>query len=213
MKILITGPDGCGKDTQIARLQTELSGQGYSVTVITIWDGKKHLLPWLPLGQKMQILQSLLKDYPTGARSYFLMSLWKTAEEKALEQKSDIYLINGGYQKYWASEMAHGDHSPSWKVAEPQFLKPDLTFYLKADVETCLKRKENLSAYESGLKKTDVHLFQEKMHQALDEIVNTTKHYAVDASKNPDLVFSQIMGKLKIKISPAPGTNHEHPYQ
>jgi thymidylate kinase len=177
MKIItLVGADASGKDTQIAMMKSHLESLGKSVQVITIWDSLSEFSAIEDKKVLKQTVETFLLKFEAEARSYFLLSCLKNSESR-VDKSKDYVLLNGFYQKYWASEMAYGVSSDLWKKNTGVFLKADQMFYLNTPVEVCLARKENWSNYEQGLgkhmfaKNISKEEFQKKLHVELDGVM------------------------------------------
>lgn len=138
--IVLTGPDGTGKSTLLAKVNQELPG----LTLASIWDPLRNLH-----GLTKDDLQIYLRTLSPRARTYFLLHALEEACAQALENSAPI-LFDGYLYKYYVTQKLMGDHDG----AEDFFRlrKPDLVFYLPVEAEISLQRKKQagISDYESG---------------------------------------------------------------
>jgi len=172
--ICVTGPDGSGKTTQIARLADRLERRAKKkVVAATIWDllidpqskGKIGFDSPAEVDAYLSIL------HPTS-RALFLYHCFHQALELAKRRPHDVCLINAYWYKYWATEVAHGgDPAALLRLAEV-FPEPELTFYLAVEPAEAAKRKARFSGYETGFanprSKEAFVEFQHRAHRALD---------------------------------------------
>ena len=201
--ITLMGADACGKDTQIALLKSHFENAGNKVQVITIWDS---LIDFNEVKDKktlQAIIEIFLLNYEAHARSYFLMSCLKNSLAK-MDSSNDIVILNGFFQKYWASEMSYGVESDLWEKNSSEFSVSNIIFYLKAPVSACLSRKVSWSKYEQGLGQFTLgknhipkEMFQELLHANLDRIAEKIiNHIPIDASRPIEEVFKEIVAKI-----------------
>jgi thymidylate kinase len=174
--IVVTGPDGAGKTTQVARIAELLERGGkHKVAAVTIWDMlldpscRGKLL--LDDPKKVDSYLSIL--HPTS-RALFLFHSFHEALVLARKRQADVLLINSYWYKYFATEVAHGGDRAVLRELARVFPAPDLTFYLKVDPEEAFGRKDKLSGYESGFAKEKTKeafvAFQRVAHAELEQL-------------------------------------------
>jgi thymidylate kinase len=150
--ICVTGPDGAGKTTQIARIGEALSKRGRKKIVpMTIWD---MLLDPTTRGRvafkSPGELDSFLEILSPMGRMLFLAHCLYAALDLAYARKPDVILANSYWYKYWATEVAHGGDPDAMRDLMKVFPEPVLTFCLDITAEEAFKRKAKLSGYETG---------------------------------------------------------------
>jgi thymidylate kinase len=150
--ICVTGPDGAGKTTQIARIAEALNKRGTKKIVpMTIWD---MLLDPTTRGRiafkSPAELDAFLEILHPMTRMLFLAHCLHAALDLALARKADMILANGYWYKYWATEVAHGGPAEAMLGLMTVFPEPVITFFLDITAEEAFKRKAKLSGYETG---------------------------------------------------------------
>lgn len=143
MFITFEGPDGCGKSTQIARLEEYLSRQGQTLYRTREPGGSD-------IGEKIREVLHDLKNTsmsPTAEILLYSASRAQLVAEKirpALE-RGEIVLCDRFYDSTFAYQgFGHGlDIAILRQITEfaTGGLKPDLTIYLECDPEEGLKRR------------------------------------------------------------------------
>jgi len=150
--ICVTGPDGAGKTTQIARIAEGLSKRGTKrIVPMTIWDmlldpttrGRVAFKTPGELDSFLEILQPM-------SRMLFLAHCLHAALDLAFARKADVVLANGYWYKYWATEVAHGGPAETMREVMKVFPEPVITFFLDISAEEAFRRKARLSGYETG---------------------------------------------------------------
>jgi thymidylate kinase len=150
--ICVTGPDGSGKTTQIARIAEALSRRGrQKIVPMTIWDmlldpSTRGRVAFKSPGE----LDSFLEVLSPMARMLFLAHCLYAALDLAVARKPDIILANGYWYKYWATEVAHGGDPDAMLQLMTIFPEPARTFCLDISAEEAFKRKAKVSGYETG---------------------------------------------------------------
>lgn len=201
--ICVTGPDGSGKTTQIARIAEilERSGQ-HKVAAVTIWDllldptckGKVLFDDPAAVDRYLSILS------PTS-RALFLYHCFHEALELGKRRGADVLLLNAYWYKYYATEVAHGgDPALLRRLAEEIFPRPALTFHLGIAPEQAFARKERLSGYESGFARQKDEAafvgFQRKAHEVLDALAKELGWVALDAREPIARLSDTIAGAI-----------------
>jgi thymidylate kinase len=150
--ICVTGPDGAGKTTQIARIGEALSKRGKKkIVAMTIWDMLLDPSTRGRVGFKSPLeLDSFLEVLSPMARMLFLCHCLYEALDLALARSPDVILANGYWYKYWATEVAHGGDPQAMLNLMTVFPEPVLTFCLDISADEAFRRKARLSGYETG---------------------------------------------------------------
>ncbi len=146
-KITITGPDGSGKSTVTQALMVEFKkkyGDG-SIDCANIWDS----MIMTGAFQKDSVIR-YLGSLDGTARTLFLFHAMKHSIDLALKKSPQLLLIDSHFYKYGVSELAYGTPWNIIQGAAVGFDSPSLTFFLEVDAEVSLKRKSEVSQYESG---------------------------------------------------------------
>jgi thymidylate kinase len=200
--ISFIGGDASGKDTQIEMLKKYLEINGQTVQVVSIWDS---LVEFSTIGDKKilkEIVETFLLKFSPEARSHFLLACLKNSYDK-IDQKKNVIILNGFYQKYMASELTYGVGSEIWNLSAKHFNQQAVSFYIRTSFNDCLKRRSDWSKYESGqaryLRSTPYTLgeFQEKMHQHLDQIAKTISGLcSIDGGQDIQKVHEDILKHL-----------------
>lgn len=201
--ITLMGADASGKDTQLAVLKKHLEAQHKKVQVITIWDSLSEFSAVNDKKSLQQIVGTFLLKYEAHARSFFLMACLKNSVSK-IDSTCDYVLLNGFFQKYWASEMSYGVESALWEQNHSQFPVSDKIIYLKTPVEVCMARKTSWSDYEQGhglfvdqKKYLSREEFQKELHSHLDDISKKYKNCVViDGSQTEAQVSVDLIKEL-----------------
>jgi thymidylate kinase len=201
-RIVITGADASGKDTQIASLEKHFLESGQKVQKLAIWDSLADFSKVSDKKVLNEILDSFLMKFEPHARSLFLMSCLRNSLDK-IHGSVDVVLINGFIYKYWASEMSYGVESAFWKANSEFFLKPDRVIYIKTPVEQCLSRRNEWSKYESGLarslmpQKLSFREFQASVHKNMNLVLSTISDViTIDGSSEIPRVFTQLQEQM-----------------
>lgn len=199
--ICVTGPDGSGKTTQIAKLAERLERRGKrKVAGVTIWDllldpSVKTKVPFRSPAEVDAYLEVL---HPTS-RAMFLFHCFYQALELAKRRGPDVCLLNAYWYKYYATEVAHGGDPEVLRRLASVFPEPDLTFYLKVDPEEAFRRKARLSGYESGFPRERNRAafveFQIRAHRALDGLSNAW--VPLNGTEPIDALTDQILARIE----------------
>jgi thymidylate kinase len=174
--ICVTGADGAGKTTQLARLAERLeNGRKKKVAVVTVWD-----LLFDPLTQDLiafdepKQVDKYLKVLGSTSRALFMFHCLHQALDLAVRKKPDVILVNSYWYKYYAPAVAHGGDPATLRRITSVFPTPDQTFFLRVTPEEASKRKAALSGYETGFAdprtKEAFVAFQRPAHTALDAL-------------------------------------------
>ena len=201
--ICVTGPDGSGKTTQIAKLAERLERQAkLRVAPVTIWDllldpASKDRVAFRETAQVDLYLEVL---HPTS-RILFLYHCFYQALELAKTRKPDVCLINAYWYKYYATEVAHGGNSKTLLRLAEIFPEPDVTFYLTVEPHEAFRRKAVLSGYETGFadprSKQAFVDFQRRAHLALHELAEPRKWIHLNGTEPASAVTEMIFSRLE----------------
>jgi len=197
--ICVTGPDGSGKTTQIAKLAERLTRKGKrKVVAVTIWDllldpASKHRTPFRSPAE----VDSYLEILHPISRGYFLYHCFYQALAQAQRREPEICLVNAYWYKYYATEVAHGGEAGTLRrMAEP-FPEPSLTFYLHVDPEEAFRRKAHLSGYETGFAnpktKEAFIAFQARAQAALRDLRLERKWVELNGKESADVLTDSIL--------------------
>src|SRR5579871_5150532 len=148
--IVVTGPDGAGKSTVCQGLKT-LWNQRYGSNYcgeIAIWDFLLHE------DTPYQSKKDLLMELPTldhRLRMKLIMSLLKLAFNVRLRENLSLYIINGHWYKYAASELAYGVELDDIVKEVTDLPVPEHIFFLNVPPQITARRKNNaFTLYERG---------------------------------------------------------------
>ncbi len=201
--ICVTGPDGSGKTTQIARLAERLEGRGkVKAAAVTIWDllldpasrGRVAFRTPAEVDSYLEIL------HPTS-RALFLYHCLYEALRLALRRKAQVLLLNAYWYKYYAVEVAHGGSPEELRSLARIFPQPALTFYLRVDPEEAFRRKAGLSGYETGFasprSREAFVSFQGKAQEALHSLALELGFVELNGRESPDSLAERILERIQ----------------
>lgn len=143
MKIVITGPEFCGKSTLARDLQHALRKRGYASRIIEFGhtlSGDKFNDPNTLIAIRHQFQHSSM-----NARARFLLEAWRKLLDTS---QSEIQIIEGYWYKYFVNERSHGlnkTHLDNFELKLPQ---PDHVYYLPIDMQSMWERKRASTAPE-----------------------------------------------------------------
>lgn len=193
--LVITGPDACGKDTQIERLSSSLRSVGKKVQVLSIQNSLADFKEIADMKTIDSFLSVFLLKFESTARTYFLLSLLRNAISR-VDKKADLVIWNSYWYKYAASELAYGAPSQIWLGPLESFPQPDHIFVLQASLESCLLRRARWSEYESGGASTQLNLesFQKSMRKNLDDTLKTlpSPKTFIEGDRSEDVVATEL---------------------
>lgn len=201
--ICVTGADGAGKTTQIARLAQRLEREEkLKVAVATIWD----LLLDPATAKKVrfespQQVDDYLSVLGPTARALFLYHCFYQALELASKRQSDVVLLNAYWYKYYSTEVAHGGDPARLERLAEVFPEPALTFILRVDPAQAARRKAGkFSGYESGFpaKRTEEAFvaFQRRAEPVLERLAAERGWAALDGVESADALTSRILAAI-----------------
>lgn len=198
--IVVTGPDGSGKTTQITRLAELLERGGkHRAAAVTIWDLllDPSCRGTLLFEEPAHVDRYLAILHPTS-RALFLYSCFHEALVLARRRQADVLLVNAYWYKYYATEVAHGGDRALLRDLARFFPEPDLTFYLKVPPEEAFARKAELSGYESGFARERTReafvAFQRTAHAELDRLADELRWLPLDG-RAPAAELSRLLAE------------------
>ena len=202
--ITFEGGEGCGKSTQVKRLEAFLRGEGYEV-----------LLTREPGGTRLaELVRSLLKDEhddPPCDRSELLLFLAARAQlvrnviRPALER--GVWVVSDRFSDSTFAYQGYGRGLPLefLKVANDfacEGLKSDLTILLDVPPEVACERMRRREA-ATNTAADRIELAGDAFHARLREgfhslaAANPERIAVVDASGSPDEVWGEVCLQLK----------------
>ena len=202
--ITFEGGEGCGKSTQVKRLEAFLRGEGYEV-----------LLTREPGGTRLaELVRSLLKDEhedPPCDRSELLLFLAARAQlvrnviRPALER--GVWVVSDRVSESTFAYQGYGRGLPLefLKVANDfacEGLQSDLTILLDVPPEVACERMRRREA-ATNTAADRIELAGDAFHARLREgfhslaAANPERIAVVDASGSPDEVWSEVCSQLK----------------
>ena len=202
--ITFEGGEGCGKSTQVKRLEAFLRGEGYEV-----------LLTREPGGTRLaELVRSLLKDEhddPPCDRSELLLFLAARAQlvrnviRPALER--GVWVVSDRFSDSTFAYQGYGRGLPLefLKVANDfacEGLQSDLTILLDVPPEVACERMRRREA-ATNTAADRIELAGDAFHARLREgfhslaAANPERIVVVDASGSPDEVWSEVCSQLK----------------
>ena len=202
--ITFEGGEGCGKSTQVKRLEAFLRGEGYEV-----------LLTREPGGTRLaELVRSLLKDEhedPPCDRSELLLFLAARAQlvrnviRPALER--GVWVVSDRFSDSTFAYQGYGRGLPLefLKVANDfacEGLQSDLTILLDVSPEVACERMRRREA-ATNTAADRIELAGDAFHARLREgfhslaAANPERIAVVDASGSPDEVWSEVCSQLK----------------
>ncbi len=199
--IVLEGTDGVGRSTQINQLRDWLEKQGMAVSDTGL--------------RRSTLTQAGLDAAKQGhTLSRTTMSLFYATDFADRLESQIIPALKAGFivlsDRYFYSVIARDvvrGADPIWARKVYGFaLKPDLVFYLKADVHTLVTRMvhgRGFDYWESGM---DIRcadnlydsfmVYQEKLIQQFDQMAEEFSFITIDASLPPNGVFAQLQAHI-----------------
>ena len=203
--ITFEGGEACGKSTQVKKLKEYIS---------TLKNKDDFLFVREPGGTPLtdeirRLLLNYEEDKPLPMTELLLFCAARVENvEKRVKpaiQQGKVVIADRFYDSTIAYQgMARGIMSAqdiltlTKKIIGP--LKPDLTFYLKISPSEAFKRKANMGEMDR-IEKEGLD-FHEKVAKGYNFISNIEKErfYCLDATKEPDIIFNEIITVLKEKL-------------
>ena len=151
-RLCIVGPDGAGKSSLASRVRESWEHAGHPVELVRVWDAL------VPEGSSKEALARARKELACqlprlSPRERFELTLEGWRQACARCDPAALWVVDGFWYKYAASEMAHGLprseveeclHSIEGLVASPRLV------YLEVGAQTAAGRKEHFTDYECG---------------------------------------------------------------
>ena len=203
--ITFEGGEACGKSTQVKKLKEYIS---------TLKNKDDFLFVREPGGTPLtdkirRLLLNYEEDKPLPMTELLLFCAARVENiEKRVKpaiQQGKVVIADRFYDSTIAYQgMARGITSAqdiltlTKKIIGP--LKPDLTFYLKISPSEAFKRKAKMGEMDR-IEKEGID-FHEKVAKGYNFISNIEKErfYCLDATKEPDIIFNEIITVLKEKL-------------
>lgn len=197
--ICITGADGSGKTTQIARLRDRLTHADLTVSVVTVWDAftDPAVAQVLPIAGPSDIHGYLALLGP-NSRPHFLFHALHLALEQAWRTGPRVILLDGYWYKYFAAEAAHGGDPAVLQALASSFPEPDLTFHLDVGVDEAARRKAHHTGYESGFGRGagGFTAFQHRVRGHLDELARDRNWVHIHAGATPEELTARLWQQI-----------------
>jgi thymidylate kinase len=200
--ICVTGPDGAGKTTQIARIADALSKRGKKkIVAMTIWDmlldpstrGRVAFKSPLEVEPFLEVLSPM-------SRMLFLCHCLYEALDLARARKPDVILANGYWYKYWATEVAHGGDAQAMRDLMKVFPEPLLTFCLDISADEAFTRKAKLSGYETGFAAERTleafKTFQARARPPLEQLAQEKQWIRLDGKESAAALSEAILKRI-----------------
>ena len=203
--ITFEGGEACGKSTQVKKLKEYIS---------TLKNKDDFLFVREPGGTPLtdeirRLLLNYEEDKPLPMTELLLFCATRVENiEKRVKpalQQGKVVIADRFYDSTIAYQgMARGIMSAqdiltlTKKIIGP--IKPDLTFYLKISPSEAFKRKAKMGEMDR-IEKEGID-FHEKVAEGYNFISNIEKErfYCLDATKEPDIIFNEIITVLKEKL-------------
>jgi dTMP kinase len=194
------GIEGSGKSTQIQRLKEYLENQGYNVLLLREPGGTEF-------GESLRtaILESEHKIAPLAEAYLFASSRCQLLTQKILphlkKEKSvvilDRYIDSSiayqGFARELGANLIEDIHS-----YHPLNIVPEMTFYLKIDLETSMQRQQSRGNEKDYFEKEN-NLFYTKLINGYDLCASTYKKRIaiIDANKSIEEVTQSLIQKVQ----------------
>ncbi|SFG02046.1 Thymidylate kinase [Novosphingobium sp. CF614] len=206
MMINILGGDGCGKTTQIERLEQWISSDWKlpvrRMAKRDIFDAVRvpecdfFGVPYESLAHKYL---PMMRD---EARALWLIYMNAVLIRATPPAPGEIVLHDGYWQKHYATEAAMG-LDPQWLLDVCRFFpEPDLTILMDIDPRVVVGRGHSHKPYESGCDKTcsDAAFIthQDRVRGYLTAMAKDRHYPMLDANRSADTIFDD----LKERLSP-----------
>lgn len=203
--ITFEGGEACGKSTQVKKLKEYISTLKNKDDFLFVREPGGTLLT----DEIRRLLLNYEEDKPLPMTELLLFCAARVENiEKRVKpalQQGKVVIADRFYDSTIAYQgMARGIMSAqdiltlTKKIIGP--LKPDLTFYLKISPSEAFKRKAKMGEMDR-IEKEGID-FHEKVAEGYNFISNIEKErfYCLDATKEPDIIFNEIITVLKEKL-------------
>lgn len=203
--ITFEGGEACGKSTQVKKLKEYISTLKNKDDFLFVREPGGTLLT----DEIRRLLLNYEEDKPLPMTELLLFCATRVENiEKRVKpaiQQGKVVIADRFYDSTIAYQgMARGIMSAqdiltlTKKIIGP--LKPDLTFYLKISPSEAFKRKAKMGEMDR-IEKEGLD-FHEKVAKGYNFISNIEKErfYCLDATKEPDIIFNEIITVLKEKL-------------
>ncbi|WNJ97293.1 hypothetical protein RND59_19000 [Vibrio ruber] len=217
MLINLIGCDGCGKSTQMKRLIPWLE-RTTGKSVRTVAKREVMQLDRFPqaryFGCSYQTLMyEILPEMQGESRALFLFNLFATQLSIEPITSKDVVLLDGGWIKHIATEMALGLPQKWLNDITACFPKPDVTLFLDVHPKTIVGwRRENSDShapYECGnqLDCSDEHFLSHmtKVYKNLLQLSEEQHWHHIPGEMSPDNVFTELCSTLSPFLSHSNG--------
>jgi len=201
--IVIEGPDGVGRSTQVAMLRTWLEHTGHAVMDTG-------------LARSALVGKTIRQAKRGNTLGPLTLSFFYATDFADRLENEIIPALRAGFvvltDRYIYSSIARASargSDPAWIRQVFGFaLRPHAIFYLKATVQDLLPRvvyaRGGFDYWESGM---DVHMgkdlfesfvhYQGRVIRALDAMANRYDFQTVDASRTPDKIFRDLKKRIE----------------
>ncbi|HMN59440.1 MAG TPA: hypothetical protein PJ988_03710 [Anaerolinea sp.] len=200
--IVLEGTDGVGRSTQMAMLQRWLEDEGYAVSNTGL---RRSALtqPGLDAAKSGHTLGR------TTMSLFYATDFADRLENDIIPAlKAGFYVLSDRYLfSIIARDVVRGG-DPDWARKIYGFaLKPDIVFYLRADLETLITRMANgrgFNYWEAGM---DIHLaddlydsfcvYQSRLIEQFDAMAQEFNFHVIDANRPVQDVFRELTGRIR----------------
>ncbi len=199
--ITLEGIDGCGKSTQIPRIEALFKKNGYEVEVLREPGGT-------PLSEQIRaiLLNSSEDIHPvaetllfSAARSQLVANRIRPLLEAGTIVILDrFYDSTTAYQGYGRGALAAEEIEALNRMATDN-LKPDVTFYLRIAPSLAVERRKK-AGEEDRMERAGIDFF-ERVSNGFDQIASREERFVtIDAAQSPDQIYQLIETHLKKKL-------------
>jgi dTMP kinase len=203
--IVIEGPDGSGKTTQLIQLREALTAAGFEVVVARepggtpqgmkirqlFLDGQGELDPMaevlLLLAAKAQLLREVV--YPA----------YNSGKVVLMDRYTDsLYAYQGG-----GRQLGYRRLNETVRAAALDFT-PTMTFFLDTPLDVCLDRITTRSENENNSIDRLDRAYHTRVHGAYQELIaraieSCRPHCVLEGTQSPDAIHQQIVSHLGIR--------------
>lgn len=204
MLINLLGCDGCGKSTQLRKLIPWLEAH-YSLPVRSLAKRDALNIAAIPEARYFgcdyhTLMYEILPEMRGASRALFIFNLLAIPLCHQPVQNDEIVILDGGWQKHVATEMALGLDEQWLTHLISIFPRPDLTIFLDVDPDTILGwRRQNHDThapYECGNQPDcSDHLFLKQMNEVHRILLRQSQEQnwtRIDGKKSATEVFQAI---------------------